>query len=197
MALLILTEVVTGDTPRLPIDGSADQPLEKLVGRIVFARPRACPYFRLRHRGVQNHAVGVAQFFPSQEDVLVSGAEDFNENVRIDQDSHDLLSRSNRSSRRPRRKRRMYFSGSENSGRSFHIPTTACMAFLRSSRFPRYCSRAARRTRSEMVVPWFRARMCRASHRSSSKYNWVLFMMYIIHRQRSPLALFGGYPAPW
>ena len=178
MALLILAKVLTGDASRLAIDGSTNQRLEKLVERFMFAWPSACPYFRLGHRGVQNHAVRVAQLFPPRKDVLISRPKDLNKNVRIYDDSHDF---SSRSSRRPRRKRRMYFSGSENSEWSFQIPTTACMAFLRSSRFPRYRSRAACRTSSETLVPWLRARTCNAFHKSSSRYNCVRFMMYSIH----------------
>jgi len=158
----------------------------------MFRRASASPEFGSADGGVEDQCVGLTKFEPTRHDGLVAASRYLYQYVRIGKDGHRPP---RRSSLEPRRSSLTSWLLPAALARDFRIPTKLCIAAIRASWCPRYRSRAACRTNSEIVVFSLRARAWSAPQSWSSRYSCVRLTMYIIHRwvgARGPSASRAG-----
>ena len=130
----VLLQINACLTTHFFVDWSACQRPEKIVQGVILIRPSTGPEFSYTHGRIQDSTVGVTQAYPLGDDLRISTASDFNQDVGIDENGHRLRSRSSRSLRR---RLRTYSTASRGLERRLRIPTNSCIAFICSSRLPR------------------------------------------------------------
>ena len=179
MALAVTTQVFSGTTFHGCVYGHAKQSVEKRLECGILRGASASPEFGGTDGGEKDQRVGLAECEPLRHNGFVAASRYLDQDVRIGEDGH-------RSSRRPSLEpRRNSLTSSLLSAalaRDFRIPTKLCIAAIRASWRPRYRSRAACRTNSEIVVFSLRARAWSATQSWSSRNSCVRLTMYIIHR---------------
>ena len=178
MALAVTPEVFSGATAHRGVYGDAEQSIEQRFECGIFSRASASPEFGGAEGGVEDQRVGLADFEPPRHYVLVPASRYLDQDVRVGKDGHRSPKRS---SLEPRRDSLISSELSTALVRDFRIPTKPCIADMRASWGPRYRSRAACRTNSEIVVFSVRARAWSAPQSWSSRNSCVRLMMYIIH----------------
>src|SRR5712692_10615478 len=128
MAPRVLSEIFSRPLPDLEVNRDAMEHSEERTESCMFLRPGAVPELCDGHRGAQQSGVGLTQLVPAGEDGAITGSRNLNQNARVDQDG---LQETILRSRFPLRSRRIYVVESGKSFRSFHMPTSACIASLR------------------------------------------------------------------
>ena len=180
MALAVTSQVFSGAAAQGCVYRDAKQSVEQSVEYGIFRRASASPEFGSADGGVEDQRVGLTEFEPLRHHGLVPAPGNLDQNVRIGKDGHRSP---RRSSLEPRRSSLTSSLLSVAFARDFRIPTKLCIAAIRASWRPRYRSRAACRTNSEIVVFSLRARAWSAPQSWSSRNSRVRLMMYIIHRR--------------
>src|SRR5712692_1177461 len=128
MASCVLPEIVSCTLPDLDVNWDAMDRAEKGTENCLFLRPGAEPELCHGHRRAQQSGVGLTQLVPAGEEGAITGPRNLNQNVRVDQNG---LQETILRNRFPLRSLRTYAVESGKSFRSFHMPTSACIASLR------------------------------------------------------------------
>ena len=69
------------------IDGNTVDGCKKSLEGLIFLRPGTMPQFGDRNRRAEQRGAATAQGVPSSEQILVPGARDLNQDIRVDQES--------------------------------------------------------------------------------------------------------------
>ena len=179
MALAVTSQIFSGATAQGGVYRDAEQRIEQSVEYGIFRRASARPEFGGADGGVEDQCVGLTEFEPLRRHGLVAASRYLYQDVRIGKDGHRSP---RRSSLEPRRRSLASSLRPAALARDSRIPTKLCIAAIRASWRPRYRSRAACRTNSEIVVFSLRARAWSAPQSWSSRNGCVRLMMYITHR---------------
>jgi hypothetical protein len=155
MALAVTSQVVSGTATDSALCWNAEQSLKQSLNGRILGWASSSPKLGSTDSGEKDRRIGSAEFEPLRNDRLVPSSGDLDQDIRVDEDGHRSTSRS---SLEPRRSSLTSSLLSLARLRDFRIPTKLCIAAMRSSGRPRYRSRTACRTSSEIVVFSLRAR---------------------------------------